>query len=151
MESDERQQLPVKLIGPESMGQFHDATTPEVELKQMRMFIDDVSTPEDPEDRFWGIIDKQGVLSNLSEQEIIAVDHKVDLAMLWDKMGKPRWTRTFNDLSNDTQLKLKAFKMIRRSKGGFERMALVTQKVEQKANVVSITGEARKRRKFKFF
>lgn len=131
--------------GPESAFDYQQAMTPEAELKQLLHFIYDNTGLEE----YFGIFDKQGVLSNLTEEDIKVIDRRVNLILLWARMGRPRWSTTFNDLSREAQIKVKSFKQHRRSRGGFERMALVTQKVEQKANVVSIAGEARRKRRFK--
>lgn len=150
-QEEQKQQSPVKLATPESISQYDDIMTPEIEIKQTKLFITDNEIPKDLKQRFWGIVDKQSMIGNLNDEEILAVDNKEDLAISWHFMGVPRWEITFDDLFFIEQLKLKSFKATRRSRHGFERMALVTQKVEQKADITQLQQPVKKKRRFKIF
>jgi len=141
----------VKLISPEKLSDYDNIMNPEIELKQTKLFIEDMELPEETKKRFWGMVDKQAIIGNLSEEEIMAVDNKEDLAIAWHFMGIPRWKISFDDIFSIEQLKLKSFKATRRSKGGFERMALVTQKVRQEANIVNLSDAVKKKKRWKFF
>lgn len=151
MEEERKPQQGVKLISPEKLSDYDNIMTPEVELKQTKLFIDDNEVPHKTKQRFWSMVDKQAVIGNLSEEEVLLVDNKEDLAIAWHFMGTPRWEISFDDIFDIQQLKLKSFKATRRSKGGFERMALVTQKIKQEANIVNLTDAVKRKKKWKFF
>lgn len=139
------------LFPKETFQQFQDQTTPEAELRITREFIQDHEIPEHLKARYFALVDKQAVIGNLDPKDIERHDNKVDLIETLGHMGTPRWEIKFDDLLGMEQLKLKTFKAVRRSRSGFERQMLVTQRAEQKANVVSLTQEGKRRRKWRFF
>jgi hypothetical protein len=150
MENKEEKKPEFKMASPETFQQFQDAMTPEMEMRQLKEFIYDYETPTTLKNRFFSINDKQAVLGNLDAKEILRLDIKEDLVFALHFMGIQRWRITFDNLFDIEQLKLKSFKANRRGKMGFERQALITTILRQKADVTTISEQPKKKR-FRWF